>query len=182
MSTGEVWLTSHQFAIIGPELDIMCLKGKGGKQKKRKLMFSNTYSMPGTWSLPSFNNPSSLGNTVGLIFTEETIRFEFNDLLKTTQLETLKLGEAACFLSPKIHLHLWVSCSLRFGDFTQLSYVQALFCSPILPDLPNFLNAHSLHTFLVIISWSCLCCVPQGWQVQGSLLYRVDMKQDFHLM
>lgn len=37
---------NHQFAIIGPELDIMCLKGKGEKQKERKLMFLNTYSMP----------------------------------------------------------------------------------------------------------------------------------------
>lgn len=88
---------SHQFAIIGPELDIMCLKGKGKKQKERKLMFLNTYSMPGTWSLLSFNHPSSLGNIVGLIFTEETIGFEFNDLLKTTQLETFKLG-GSCLL------------------------------------------------------------------------------------
>lgn len=64
-------------------------------------MFLNTYSMPGTRSLPSFNHPSSLGNIVGLIFTEETIRFEFNDLLKTTQLETFKPGEVAYFLSPK---------------------------------------------------------------------------------
>lgn len=70
---------------------------KREKQKKRKLMFLNTYSMPGTWSLLSFNHPSSLGNIVGLIFTEETIGFEFNDLLKTTQLETFKLG-GSCLL------------------------------------------------------------------------------------
>lgn len=99
MSTGEVWLVSLQFAIIGPELDIMCLKGKRKKQKKRILMFLNTYSMAGTWSFPSFNHPSCLGNIVGLIFTEETIGFEFNDLLKTTQLETLRLEEVAFFLS-----------------------------------------------------------------------------------
>lgn len=28
---------SHQFAIIGPELDIMCLKGKGGKAKEKEI-------------------------------------------------------------------------------------------------------------------------------------------------
>ena len=28
---------SHQFAIIGPELDIMCLKGKGGKAKENEI-------------------------------------------------------------------------------------------------------------------------------------------------
>lgn len=90
---------SLQFAVTGPELDIMCLKGKGKKQKKRILMFLNTYSMAGTWSRPSFNHPSSLGNIVGLIFTEETIGFEFNDLLKTTQLENFRLEEVAFFLS-----------------------------------------------------------------------------------
>lgn len=90
---------SLQFAVTGPELDIMCLKGKGKKQKKRILMFLNTYSKAGTWSRPSFNHPSSLGNIVGLIFTEETIGFEFNDLLKTTQLENFRLEEVAFFLS-----------------------------------------------------------------------------------
>lgn len=90
---------SLQFAIIGPELDIMCLKGKWEKQKKRILMFLNTYFMAGTWPFPSFNHPSHLGNIVGLIFTEETIGFEFNDLLKTTQLETFRLEEVAFFLS-----------------------------------------------------------------------------------
>lgn len=39
-STGEVWLVSHQFAIIGPELDIMCLKGKGGKAKEKEINVS----------------------------------------------------------------------------------------------------------------------------------------------
>lgn len=62
-------------------------------------MFLNTQSMAGTWSFPSFNHPSRLGNIVGLIFTEETIGSEFNDLLKTTQLETLRLEEVAFFLS-----------------------------------------------------------------------------------
>lgn len=108
-------------------------------------MFLNTYSMPGTWSLPSFNQPSSLRNIVGPIFTEETIRFEFNDLLKTTQLETFKPEEVAYFLSPK-YIFICVSPVLSALGVLLLSPSPFLIThSPRPPQCPgsSFTHIHS---------------------------------------